>query len=45
MSASYKDYGYQSAGLSSAYGYLIPALSAMLRKRVGRFSMWVAATV
>ena len=30
MSASYKDYGYQSAGLGSAHGYLLPGLLAML---------------
>jgi len=30
VSVSYKDYGYQSAGLGSAHGYLLPGLLAML---------------
>ena len=30
MSASYKEYGYQSSGLGSAHGYLLPGLLAML---------------
>ena len=30
MSASYKDYGYRSAGFGSAHGYLLPGLLAML---------------
>lgn len=35
MSASYKDYGYQSAGLGSAHGYLLPGLLAMLGRPRG----------
>jgi len=35
VSASYKDYGYQSAGLGSAHGYLLPGLLAMLGRPPG----------
>lgn len=35
MSASYKDYGYRSADLSLAHGYLLPGLVAMLGPPLG----------
>ena len=35
MSASYKEYAYQSAGLGSAHGYLLPALLALLGQPQG----------